>query len=79
MQTAAPIELASTSFLNRFFLILLARLVINSSHSQHLVSPARKSLLFLSMLERVIDPEITIRIVIRADILAISIERAGVN
>ena len=35
MQTAAPIELASTSFLNRFFPILLARLVINSFHSQH--------------------------------------------
>ena len=43
------------------------------------MSPARKSLLLLSMLERVIDPEITIRIVIRADILAIAIERAGVN
>ena len=43
------------------------------------MSPARKSSLPTFMLERVIDPEVNIRIVIRADILAIAIERAGVN
>ena len=43
------------------------------------MAPARKSLLPPSMLKRVLDLEVTIRIVIRADILAIAIERAGVN
>ena len=43
------------------------------------MSPARKSSFFPSILERVIDPEITIRIVIRADTLVIAIERAGVS
>ena len=38
MQTAAPTELAPISFLDRFFLILLARLVINYFFSQHKVA-----------------------------------------
>ena len=82
MQTAAPIELAPISSLDRLFLILLARLVISYKfflQSTFLVSPARKSSFLPSMLERVLDPEVTIRIVIRADILAIAIERARVN